>query len=168
MIQSCPCGKYKQGSCKSGIAIPIWTNEAIDDFIDFWSAHVAYNSSYVNVPKLELMERTIGGYKNMHYIGRPSELFPTETDCVQNCTDTGREYHDCECKCGLRDAKMEMIKSEGVVYEGMLSSLEIAGRGIAYALILIYFFMGVAIVADKFMDSIRGYNKIAICFYRCG
>ena len=63
---------------------------------------------------------------------------------------------------------MEMIKSEGVVYEGMLSSLEIAGRGIAYALILIYFFMGVAIVADKFMDSIRGDNKVRIGFYRWG
>ena len=47
------------------------------------------------------------------------------------------------------------MKAEGVNYDGLLTPGEKAARGFTYVLILIYFFMGVAIVADRFMASIE-------------
>ena len=52
-------------------------------------------------------------------------------------------------------AVMEEIKASGVLVADRLSGGDKMARGITYILILIYFFIGVAIVADKFMASIE-------------
>lgn len=155
--QNCPCGKYTQGSCKSGVIIPMWTSAKIDEYIELWANDVAYNITYKN--QIDLQNQ----FTNMYYIGEPKELFPEVFDCIAKCQLSGinigidnseLEYY-CECKCKLQETKIEYIKELGVPYKGLLSTSEIASRGLAYALILIYFFMGVAIVADRFMDSIE-------------
>ena len=55
----------------------------------------------------------------------------------------------------MREAKLELIKSSGISMDGLLTGGEVVYRGLVYALILVYFFFGVAIVADRFMDSIE-------------
>ena len=92
----------------------------------------------------------------MYYLGKPTDKFPEVFQCILDCktNSTKTEYY-CECKCKLQETKIEYIKEVGVPYDGLLSPGQVAGRGITYVFILIYFFMGVAIVADKFMDSIE-------------
>jgi len=91
----------------------------------------------------------------MYYIGDPAELFREEFDCIEKCVASGKKRGKCECVCNLQDAKIALIKAEGVMYDDLLSPSETAGRGLAYVFILIYLFMGVSIVADRFMDSIE-------------
>lgn len=96
--------------------------------------NVAFNKKYEN--ENDLID--IGGYKNMYFIGEVKNLFPARVACVKNCTNSDRDEYDCECKCGLRTAKLELIKSNGVSMDGLLTGTEVAGRGVTYALILIW------------------------------
>ena len=61
--ENCPCGKYKPGRCKTGIVIPLWTTDEIDEFIEKWAENVAYNPAYKNFPSDKIIED--GEYKNM-------------------------------------------------------------------------------------------------------
>ena len=38
---------------------------------------------------------------------------------------------------------------------GLLSTSETVIRGVVYAAVLVYFFVGISIIADRFMDSIE-------------
>ena len=56
----------------------------------------------------------------------------------------------------MYEAKLAAVKAEGFVFDKtLIKSGEKAARGFTYCLILIYFFMGVAIVSDRFMASIE-------------
>ena len=114
---------------------------------------MAYNPTYDNYTYENPIDND--PYKNMFYIGVPEDLFPTVFSCIDDCVSSTTSKSDCECKCNLQETKTEMIKTQGISYDGLLSRSETAGRGVTYVFILIYFFMGVSIVADRFMDSIE-------------
>ena len=113
----------------------------------------------------------------MYYIGDLDELMDDEVEeCVATCKVNlkislfmrkwssnlfkifkadGGKTSKCKDECDWEEAVFEIIKAEGVNYDGLLTPGEKAARGFTYVLILIYFFMGVAIVADRFMASIE-------------
>ena len=53
------------------------------------------------------------------------------------------------------EKKIALIKDEGIIFTTHLNTGDKIARGITYVMILVYFFIGVAIVADKFMASIE-------------
>ena len=149
----CPCGKYRQGRCKTGVVIPIWTSEFIDHYIQYWADNVAFNRTFEN--RTADNPVSLDSHENMYYIGDIEQLAPSVFECIHKCELGGRERESCECSCGLNEQKVEIIKAEGVTFKGLLSVSETAMRGFIYVMVLIYFFVGVSIVADKFMDSIE-------------
>ena len=82
--QTCPCGKFRQGMCASGVVIPLWTSANIDDFIAKWAANVAFDEDYAEFKKSNPIEK--GEFKNMYYIGDLDELMDDEVEeCVATC-----------------------------------------------------------------------------------
>lgn len=136
---SCPCGQFQPGKCKTGILIPIWTNEKIDEYVDDWVSEVAFDASQAQYTKKEPNAR------GFYYLGEPEELFS------ELC---GRDLSDCSAE-ELAEFKKEAVKAEGINYSDKLEKSEVFARGVVYFLVLLYFFIGVAIVADKFMAAIE-------------
>lgn len=136
---NCPCGKFKPGKCKSGLFIPIWTNDNVDNYVSRWVSTVAFDANDAQYTK---DNPTPEGF---YYLGQPEDLF--SEDC-------GNKLKDCTPE-EIALMKIEAVKAEGIQYSDKLEKSEVFARGIVYFLILIYFFIGVAIVADKFMAAIE-------------
>ena len=44
--QTCPCGKFAPGMCKSGLVIPLWMGDDLDHYVNRWAISYATNKSY--------------------------------------------------------------------------------------------------------------------------
>ena len=134
--QTCPCGQFAASLCKTGLLIPLWMGDDLDDYVRTWAMNYANNPAFneSNAKNRLTADDCLtkdGDYcVDMYYIG--TEADPTDIPAV-----------------------MEEIKASGVIVADRLSGGDKMARGITYVLILIYFFIGVAIVADKFMASIE-------------
>ena len=121
--------------CKTGLVIPLWMGEDIDAYVQKWAV------KYVSNPKFNMTSaknrltaddcfaEDKGACKDMYFIP------DLETESIEN--------------------RIEAIKENGIIVTDQLSSGNKMARGFTYVLILVYFFIGVAIVADKFMASIE-------------
>lgn len=79
---------------------------------------------------------------------------PTISSFVFNTTYSSIKVEDNECTRPLGSCKAGIIIPVWMPQKN-ISTAEIAGRAIVYALSLIFIFGGVNIIADKFMDSIE-------------
>jgi len=134
--QTCPCGQFAASLCKTGLLIPLWMGDDLDDYVRTWAMNYANNPAFNEssakrrLTADDCLAKDGDACVDMYYIG--TEADPTDIPAV-----------------------MEEIKASGVLVADRLSGGDRMARGITYVLILIYFFIGVAIVADKFMASIE-------------
>jgi solute carrier family 8 (sodium/calcium exchanger) len=137
----CPCGKSMTGMCKSGLFIPLWKNGEINKWIEMfvkWQ-NDDFENGFANIKqftKRNPMNEKIGKYADQigfYFIERK------------------------DARGNLEKIDEDDVGEEGIVYsqEGMMTKGETALRGFVYVLGLIYFFIGVSIVADRFMSSIE-------------
>jgi solute carrier family 8 (sodium/calcium exchanger) len=134
--QTCPCGQFAASLCKTGLLIPLWMGDDLDDYVRTWAMNYANNPAFNQssaknrLTADDCLAKDGDACINMYYVG--TEADPTDIPAV-----------------------MEEIKASGILVADRLSGGDKMARGITYVLILIYFFIGVAIVADKFMASIE-------------
>lgn len=108
----------------------------LDDYVRTWAMNYANNPAFNasnaknRLTADDCLAKDGDACQDMYYIG--TEADPTDIPAV-----------------------MEEIKASGILVSDRLSGGDKMARGITYVLILIYFFIGVAIVADKFMASIE-------------
>ena len=120
--------------------IPIWTNEKVDEYVDQWVREVAFDSSQEQYTKKDPKQP-----EGFYYLGEPEGLFAEEC---------GEDLSKCDAE-QIAELKREAVKAEGIPYSDKLEKSEVFARGVVYFLVLLYFFIGVAIVADKFMAAIE-------------
>ena len=121
--------------CKSGLIIPLWMGDDMDAYVALWADKYVSNPQYSDT-----------GVKSRIVSGQCLE--GDKDKCVDMYYIEGLEEMS-------REEKIVIIKETGIIVGDNLNTGNKMARGFTYVLILVYFFIGVAIVADKFMASIE-------------
>ena len=121
--------------CKTGLVIPLWMGDELDAYVQKWAV------KYVSNPKFNQTDA-----KNRL----------TAEDCFAEDGDDCKDmYFIPDLETESIENRIEAIKENGIIVTDNLTTGNKMARGFTYVLILVYFFIGVAIVADKFMASIE-------------
>ena len=132
--QTCPCGQFAASMCKSGLIIPLWMGDNLDAYVTTWAQKYVANPAFAHTTTKNRLD-------------------------ADDCLDADDNCEGMYFIAGLEDASIEerivAIKESGIIFVDNLTTGNKMARGFTYFLILVYFFMGVAIVADKFMASIE-------------
>ena len=121
--------------CKSGLIIPLWMGDDLDEYVALWADKYVSNPKYIDtdvknrIAAGQCLEGDLNKCVDMYYIEGLEEM--------------------------SREERIVVIKETGIIVGDNLTTGNKMARGFTYVLILVYFFIGVAIVADKFMASIE-------------
>ena len=132
--QTCPCGKFAASMCKTGLIIPLWMGDNLDAYVTTWAQKYVSNPAFAHTDSKNRL---------------------TSDDCLDADDNCEGMYFIADQEDASIEERIEAIKESGVIVVDNLTTGNKMARGFTYFLILVYFFMGVAIVADKFMASIE-------------